>query len=272
MSPSHNEREVSLGDISSIDENEVDEKIRNLALYNPKKPKVPPDHQVVTRLSRWEGGNAFDKELFNKPSRGKLDEEVRNQSDRGSSAADNPTLTIRDVVKVFVRSDSLLIVEDEDIERVKLKHDTFLESSQFSFNYNVMLGVASILAGKFHVFAILDTPSLSPSTQTHISFVSLLRDRSFGTWSVQFDAVFRRALLIKSCGCLVKSHILWFFSSTDRIQLRRDDYRFDAGLTSYGTCGRYVVGYGWFLGIEAYWLSGLVCLFLTLAFASLRIW
>jgi hypothetical protein len=207
LETSNNDRAVSLGDIS-IDEDEVDEKIRTLVSTNPDEPKIPRDHQVVTRLSRWEGGNAFDKELFNKPARGKLEEEERRQSDRGT-AADHHTITFRDVAKVFVRSDSLLTVEDEDIERVKIMHDTFLESSQFSFNYNVMLGVASILAGKFHVFCkslihhlVIIVPKLIHR------FISLLRDHSFGTWSVHLDAVSRHAVLIKSHGCLVKSHIM----------------------------------------------------------------
>jgi hypothetical protein len=146
---------ASSGDMNDeeIDENEIEEKIHNLVQQKSASPTVPRNHEKVTRLSRWEGGNAFHKELYNKPACGKIDEEERKrQSDREYVSADNHSVKIRDIARVFRRSDALLAVEDEDVERVKIMHDTFLESSQFSFNYNVLLLVASILAGKFKGF------------------------------------------------------------------------------------------------------------------------
>ena len=35
----------------------------------------------------------------------------------------------------------------EQIERVKLMHDKFMEGAVFSFNYNTLLLVASVIAG-----------------------------------------------------------------------------------------------------------------------------
>jgi hypothetical protein len=162
----NNERVASfVGDNSEedMDEDEVEDKLRSLHFKMP-------DHKVVNRLSRWEGGNTLDKELFNKHAPVEFGDKDRKQGSNSEAAAvDDHTVTFRDVVKVFQRDNTLLTVDDEDIERVKIMHDKFLESSQFNFNYNVMLGVASILAGKFHILKIHSKSSQPP--RTPISYI-----------------------------------------------------------------------------------------------------
>lgn len=166
---STNERAVSFGDISEegIDEDEVEKRLRNMHFNKAAPQAVPRDHRVVARLSRWEGGGTYDKELFNRPARGKFDEEEQKHgSDQESDAAEHQTVTLRDVVRVFRRSDALMTVDDEDIERVKIMHEKFSESSRFSFNYNALLLIASIIAalglGSNSVASIIASMLVSP--------------------------------------------------------------------------------------------------------------
>jgi uncharacterized hydrophobic protein (TIGR00271 family) len=54
---------------------------------------------------------------------------------------------LKDLPKIFRTSTAFTSVSHEQIERVRNMHDKFTEGSQFSFNYNTLLVVASVLAG-----------------------------------------------------------------------------------------------------------------------------
>jgi uncharacterized hydrophobic protein (TIGR00271 family) len=56
-------------------------------------------------------------------------------------------LRLQDVASMLRTSNRFAEVTLEEIERVRNIHETFREGSQFSFNYNTLLIVASILAG-----------------------------------------------------------------------------------------------------------------------------
>ena len=58
----------------------------------------------------------------------------------------SPRIGVKEMVNVLRRSDARIQVNWEQIERVKYMHDRFTQGSEFSFNYNVLLMVASLLA------------------------------------------------------------------------------------------------------------------------------
>jgi hypothetical protein len=171
---SSNNRNVSLGDLSAddIDEDEVEKRLRDMHFNNNNNnnnfpASVPKNHKVV-RLSRWEGGNAFDQELFNIPAYAQYDEEEQNQGPNGDATVlpRQHSVTLRDVIKVFRRSDAFLEVKDEDIERVKIMHDRFMGDCRPSFNYNALLFIASVIAalglGSNSVASIIASMLVSP--------------------------------------------------------------------------------------------------------------
>jgi hypothetical protein len=69
----------------------------------------------------------------------------------GDNPADSSTrrghITLNDLKKIIERDDNFSEVTVEQIERVRLMHDKFMEGSVFSFNYNTLLLVASVIAG-----------------------------------------------------------------------------------------------------------------------------
>ena len=56
-------------------------------------------------------------------------------------------MNLRDFAKIINMSDRFLNVTPEQVKRVRIMHDRFEDGAEFSFNYNVLLLVASILAG-----------------------------------------------------------------------------------------------------------------------------
>ncbi|KAG7350678.1 protein of unknown function DUF389 containing protein [Nitzschia inconspicua] len=162
VTTNNNERGASFGDISEedMDEEEVEMRLRKMHFDNQETPPVPKNHKVVGRLSRWEGGRAFDKDLFTQSAPVQTDVEEQNyeESDRG--------VTLRDVVRVFRRSDAFMRVTDEDIERVRTMHDRFLGDCRPSFNYNCLLVIASLIAalglGSNSVASIIASMLVSP--------------------------------------------------------------------------------------------------------------
>ena len=58
-------------------------------------------------------------------------------------------ITLNDLKKIIEHDDQFSEVTVEQIERVKLMHDKFLEGTVFSFNYNTPLLVASVIAAVF---------------------------------------------------------------------------------------------------------------------------
>jgi uncharacterized hydrophobic protein (TIGR00271 family) len=66
---------------------------------------------------------------------------------RRASAENRKAPRLQDVRAILRRSDSFAEVSMEQIGRVRMMHQQFTESSEFSFNYNTLLLVASILAG-----------------------------------------------------------------------------------------------------------------------------
>ena len=62
----------------------------------------------------------------------------------------NPLRTkvkLSDLKKIIERDDNFSEVTVEQIERVKLMHDKFMDGAVFNFNYNTLLLVASVIAG-----------------------------------------------------------------------------------------------------------------------------
>ncbi|KAG7336834.1 protein of unknown function DUF389 containing protein [Nitzschia inconspicua] len=163
VTTNNNERGASFGDISEedMDEEEVEMRLRKMHFDNKETPPVPKNHKVVGRLSRWEEGRAFDKDLLIKSAPAMIDAEAQNndqESDR--------SVTLRDVVRVFRRSDAFMRVTDEDIERVRTMHDRFLGDCRPSFNYNCLLVIASLIAalglGSNSVASIIASMLVSP--------------------------------------------------------------------------------------------------------------
>ena len=94
-------------------------------------------YKVVGRLSRWEGGITSPYQ------------------DDGHSGTEGHFMMEEEPQKVsfieFLRqfwkpSYDLTEVTIEDIERVKVMHDRFLNDAQFSFNYTTLLIIASVIA------------------------------------------------------------------------------------------------------------------------------
>ena len=91
-------------------------------------------YKVVGRLSRWEGGDPSPY------SSGKVVD--------GVERIEPEKMSIMEFLRQFVRPTyDLTEVTIEDIERVKVMHDRFLSDAQFSFNYSVLLLIASVIAG-----------------------------------------------------------------------------------------------------------------------------
>lgn len=67
----------------------------------------------------------------------------------GSIEPDRPKtkITLRDLKKIIEKDDEFSEVTVEQIERVKLMHDKFMDSVVLNFNYNTLLIVASVIAG-----------------------------------------------------------------------------------------------------------------------------
>jgi hypothetical protein len=59
----------------------------------------------------------------------------------------NGKFTMEHMKKLLRDSKRFEHVTEEQIERVRVIHDRFLEGASFSFNYNTLLFVASVLAG-----------------------------------------------------------------------------------------------------------------------------
>jgi hypothetical protein len=82
-----------------------------------------------------------------------VDSSVLNSAHLDSSSTDNDTvrktghITLNDLKKIIERDDNFSEVTVEQIERVRVMHDKFLEGTMFSFNYNTLLLVASVIAG-----------------------------------------------------------------------------------------------------------------------------
>ena len=56
-------------------------------------------------------------------------------------------ITMHDLKKILQKDSSISEVTIEQIQRVKLMHDKFLNGTVFNFNYNTLLLVASVIAG-----------------------------------------------------------------------------------------------------------------------------
>ena len=54
---------------------------------------------------------------------------------------------INDMINLLRADNDEIVVDMEQINRVKMMHKQFRDGSKFSFNYNTMLLVASVLAG-----------------------------------------------------------------------------------------------------------------------------
>jgi Domain of unknown function (DUF389) len=65
---------------------------------------------------------------------------------RRGEAKSNPIRT-RDIVKIFASDNNFIEVTPEQLERVKMMHEKMEDGTTFSFNYNCLLLVASVLAG-----------------------------------------------------------------------------------------------------------------------------
>lgn len=88
-------------------------------------------YKVVGRLSRWEGG-------FENPYK---DAEVDNNKVQAEK------MSVGEVIRQFVRpSYDFTEISIEDIQRVKIMHDRFVNDAQYNFNYSTMLLIASIIA------------------------------------------------------------------------------------------------------------------------------
>ena len=70
--------------------------------------------------------------------------ETHVESDRSK---DQQQIRLRDWARIVQLSTRFSEVSTEQLERVKLMHDRFSDGAEFSFNYNTLLFVASILAG-----------------------------------------------------------------------------------------------------------------------------
>lgn len=102
------------------------------------RPGLPRtfSYKVVGRLSRWEGGRVNPYKDKDEPSEAIVDE---NQAEK---------LSIGEFLRQFLRPTyDFTEVTIEDIERVKIMHDRFLNDSQFNFNYTTLLIIASVIAG-----------------------------------------------------------------------------------------------------------------------------
>ena len=70
--------------------------------------------------------------------------ETHVESDRSK---DQQQIRLRDWARIVRLSTRFSEISTEQLERVKLMHDRFSDGAEFSFNYNTLLFVASILAG-----------------------------------------------------------------------------------------------------------------------------
>ena len=89
-------------------------------------------YKPVGRLSRWEGGNGNPYDAHH--------------VDTIKVKTEKPSIT--STLRQFVRPTyDFTTVTIEDIQRVKIMHDRFLNDAQYSFNYSTMLLIASVIAG-----------------------------------------------------------------------------------------------------------------------------
>lgn len=80
-------------------------------------------------------------------STGRGHRRVRSDEIRRASVANLKALNIEDMVNVVRADHTEIEVDREQLERVKMMHKKFRDGSKFSFNYNTLLLVASVLAG-----------------------------------------------------------------------------------------------------------------------------
>ena len=102
-------------------------------------PSEPPSQSVVTTEST--APHIVDSSVLD--SHVKPSDSLRN----GSDGARHGKITLHDLKKLIEHDDQFSEVTVEQIERVKLMHDKMLEGAVFSFNYNTLLLVASVIAG-----------------------------------------------------------------------------------------------------------------------------
>ena len=62
-------------------------------------------------------------------------------------SANAPKVRTRDIIKIFVDDSDFMEVSPEQLDRVKSMHARMSDAAKFSFNYNTLLFVASVLAG-----------------------------------------------------------------------------------------------------------------------------
>lgn len=96
-------------------------------------------YDVVGRLSRWEGGR------INNPYQNT--KQNNSQSDERVFLVAQEDISLGEFCRQFFKpSYDLTEVTVEDIDRTKLMHDRFLNSSQFDFNYTTLLVIAAAIA------------------------------------------------------------------------------------------------------------------------------
>ena len=73
----------------------------------------------------------------------------KNRPRRSSVVGGDRAITASDITNIFQQSDSEIphVIDDDHIDRVRKMHQGFTEGAEFSFNYNTLLLVASVLAG-----------------------------------------------------------------------------------------------------------------------------
>lgn len=80
------------------------------------------------------------------PTTSIMDQTVLEDVDESITADSNPRIGVKEMANVLRRSDARIQVNWEVLARVKYMHERFTQGSEFSFNYNVLLMVASLLA------------------------------------------------------------------------------------------------------------------------------
>lgn len=96
-------------------------------------------YDVVGRLSRWEGGRINNPYQNTKQNNAQSDERI--------FLVAQEDISLGEFCRQFFKpSYDLTEVTVEDIDRTKLMHDRFLNSSQFDFNYTTLLVIAATIA------------------------------------------------------------------------------------------------------------------------------
>lgn len=123
---------------------------------NPTENEVTEDRLIYTathRLARPEDNYARRRvtvsrsELVSGSELGADDDLEQGSSGRRTSAETRGGEMIIEFFRIFKGDDSYMEVSRDEIRRVRVMHKRFREGSQFSFNYNTLLIIASILAG-----------------------------------------------------------------------------------------------------------------------------